>query len=470
MEATLLNYKNIVYISAEYLKESNPSYFLNCNKTIRNIINTKKLTTDQYIYATFNKKSNVWSINNENPSPKAKLFILKSFSDSNIIINSKSDKIDKTDKEDKTIKQDDQIENAPDILELTDEEKFKDNEGNIVEITVRGTRHHEKCFFRVKDVSEGFDMPKLMDTLTDKRKDGYLDEEHYKYFIIKKTGAGGNSTSKKIVKELYLTYEGMIRLLYVSKSKKAHEFRKWSTEKLFTIQMGTKEQKEELANKLMGISSKHVKEILKTHSGHVSCVYLYTLGNVKELRNNLNIPEKYSDSDVVCKFGRTDNLSRRNGEHDNDYGKMTNVNLRLKVYSYIDDKFTPQAENDIKNFVSLNNFKFEYENRDELIILPNDKMDAIKHEFDKIRKVYAGEYKDVINDIEKHKDIIRLLEKEVSNFQKEIVNLQKENKLIKEHYEKEITYLKLLNDKDNELKDFKIKVYENLLKINGLSL
>ncbi len=456
METSIIKYINKDYVSAEYLKEANPTYFLGCNKTIRNIIKTKKLTQDQYIYGTFNKKTNEWSINNENPSPKAKLFIIKSFADSNIVIKQNNDVKDNDDNKDN--KPDDHVENAPDILELADHEKFKDNEGNIVEITVRGTRHHEKCFFRVKDVSEGFDMPNLNKVLTDNDRDAYNEKVHYKYFTVKKV-SNCSKNSSKIVKELYLTYEGMIRLLYVSKSKKAHEFRKWSTEKLFTIQMGTKEQKEELANKLMGISSKHVKELLKTHSGTVSCVYLYTLGNVKDLRNNFNIPEKHSDTDIICKFGRTEDLSRRNGEHDNDYGKMSNVSLRLKIYSYIDNKYTTQAENDIKNFVLFNDYKFNYQNRDELIIIPSDKMDQIKNEFDKIRKVYSGEYKDVINDIEKHKDVIKLLEKEINNLQNEISNLHKE-----------IEYLKKINDKDNELKDFKIKYFEKLLSINGITL
>lgn len=54
--------------------------------------------------------------------------------------------------------------------------------------------------------------------------------------------------------------------------------------------------------------------------------------------------------------------------------RMDNVNLRLKIYSYID------------------------ENRNEIIIVPAEKMDTIKNEFDKIRKIYSGEYKDIIND------------------------------------------------------------------------
>ena len=78
---------------------------------------------------------------------------------------------------------------------------FKDDNNNILDIEVRGTREHNKCYFKVKDVMKGFDMPSLINTLTDKRRlDGYLEEEHYKYFTIQQ--------NKKTKKELYLTYMG----------------------------------------------------------------------------------------------------------------------------------------------------------------------------------------------------------------------------------------------------------------------
>ena len=65
---------------------------------------------------------------------------------------------------------------------LDDEEKFHDNEGNVVEIETRGEREHDKVYFLAKDVAMAFEMPKLMDTLTDKRRDGYKNNIHYQYF------------------------------------------------------------------------------------------------------------------------------------------------------------------------------------------------------------------------------------------------------------------------------------------------
>ena len=50
---------------------------------------------------------------------------------------------------------------APEILELTNEEKFKDTNGNIIEIEVRGERKYNNCYFKVRDVMDKIDMPNL---------------------------------------------------------------------------------------------------------------------------------------------------------------------------------------------------------------------------------------------------------------------------------------------------------------------
>ena len=52
-------------------------------------------------------------------------------------------------------------EEAPNILELEIEEKFKDKNGNIIEIEVRGERKYNNSYFKFKDVSNGFNMPNL---------------------------------------------------------------------------------------------------------------------------------------------------------------------------------------------------------------------------------------------------------------------------------------------------------------------
>ena len=101
------------------------------------------------------------------------------------------------------------------------------------------------------------------------------------YFICEKKNTILNKTSKNIKadtiikKELYLTYEGILRVLFVSRNNKTKHFINWATKTLFTVQLGTKKQKEDLSNKLLGVSSKYVKEMVKTHSSFISCIYIH---------------------------------------------------------------------------------------------------------------------------------------------------------------------------------------------------
>ena len=201
---------------------------------------------------------------------------------------------------------------APGLLHLSEEEMFKDSEGNLIEIEVRGEREHTKCYFKVKDVMKGFEMPSLNELLTDKRKDGYHEEEHYKYFTIIIPAPGGKNVSKK---ELFLTYEGMIRLLYVSRSKNAKVFRNWASETLFINQMGSVEQKDKLVSKIKGVSYENIQELFSINARTLPCVYLTAFNDVKTLRNSMNIDSKYNDDDIVYKFGLTSSFeNRKNGK------------------------------------------------------------------------------------------------------------------------------------------------------------
>jgi len=53
----------------------------------------------------------------------------------------------------------------PELLILDDEEKFNDNEGNVVEIETRGERTAKGIYFLCKDVSNVFDLQRLDNTL-----------------------------------------------------------------------------------------------------------------------------------------------------------------------------------------------------------------------------------------------------------------------------------------------------------------
>ena len=240
----------------------------------------------------------------------------------------------------------------------------------------------------------------------------------------------------------------MLRVLFGSHNNKADLFIKWATEKLFIIQMGTNEQKLKLRDTL-GVLPEAVKEVCKKSTSPISCVYLFSLGTVASLRKTFNISEENKDTDIVVKYGRTEDLERRTSEHNNDYGKLENVELRLMMYSFVDSSYASDAESDIANFYSYSKYKYEVDGRNELAIIPKDKIDIVKKEYEKIRKIYAGSLKELLNEIERLKqenENIKLKHQielnkqllEMSKYQMDINKLEHSLELQKEKYENEI--------------------------------
>jgi hypothetical protein len=196
---------------------------------------------------------------------------------------------------------------APEILVLEDVEKFKNKDGYIFNIEVRGERNYNKCYFLVKDISDCFELPNLDNTLLN--KDGnFMIDLHYKYFTVIKNDSIQKKTSKKC---LFLTYKGIMKILFSSRTGNAESFQDWATEKLFTIQLGTKQQKDELASELIGVNSETIKNVFRTNASKTPCVYLYLIGNAKNLLDG-----NYTNDDMLCKFGCTNNLPRRASENE----------------------------------------------------------------------------------------------------------------------------------------------------------
>jgi hypothetical protein len=258
------------------------------------------------------------------------VFISKKWVDENIINDDNDVDDDNNDADDDNNDNEsvDEITMAPGIIELKKSEKIKDNRGNILEIEIRGTREHDNCFFKVIDVAEGFKMKKLHDTLTKKNVNSYQNNVHYRFFYFSKNTTTSGKTKK--VKKLYLTYIGLLKVLFSSRNKTVNNFVGWATETLFTAHLGTKEQKDKLSSKLMGISADIVKEVFNKTSSTLPVLYLLSIGKVKDLRVTLNISDEYDDEDIINKGGETIDLTRRIDEHNATYGKMPGANLCLK--------------------------------------------------------------------------------------------------------------------------------------------
>ena len=361
----------------------------------------------------------------------------------NIVINNDEDNVDIVDVADEN------LEEAPEIFELTDEEKFKDVDGNVLQIETRGERHHNKIYFNMTDVSKVFGMHNLRTSLLHKDK-GYERNVDYKLFNLKGVPQKGKKTTNK--KRLYLTYEGMLRLLFVSRNPNASIFRKWATTIIYTHQMGTDEEREVLGADLMKISLKPFKQMMKGHAGKFPCVYLFELGTVGTLRELYSISSNIPDDTFVYKYGFTDDLPRRFTEHNNDYGKLKGVNVSLSLFTFIEEKYMSEAENDLRQFFNAFDKALPVDKHRELITLNIKELKQIRKQFENLKTEYSGSAHGL-------QTMIEVLTKKYENEMKEFLHQQK----IKEiEHEKEI----INKNREYETNDLKHKLdYEKQIGI-----
>ncbi len=455
------------YYLADDLINLNINILHGC-KNGRRIIDEKSLTTNDYTFAKYiNKK---WISSNGSSYKYDKVFIRKKWLDNKLI----QDGDDEDDEEELEEEIEDEILMAPGIITLKKSEKMKDNKGNILEIEIRGTREHDNCFFRVSDVAKGFGMNKLYESLMHKNS-AYQNTIHYRYFYFSKNPVI-NGKSKKVdiihknknkkvkSKKIFLTYTGLLKVLFSSRNNSVNKFVGWAVETLFTAHLGTKEKKDILASKLMGISTDVVKEVFSKTSSTLPTLYLLSIGKVKDLRVALNIGKEYDDEMIVCKGGETEDLTRRIDEHNVTYGKMAGANLCLKWYNYIDPQFTSKAETELFHKFGLMNYKLSHPKYDELIIFAKKDMKNILNEYDTVALRYTGhikEVKDKIKDLENHMIILKK-DNENDLLRKENELMAKQNELIAK--DRQIDVLK----KELELKDRELEIMKKDLEITNL--
>ena len=147
----------------------------------------------------------------------------------------------------------DDVPRAPKLLELEDDEKFKDKDGKSVEVETRGNKTHNEIYFKVNDIAKLTDKQHLYKTIIHPESD-YVDKIHYKYFIC------------DIKKELFLTYQGVLKVIFNSKNN--NNLILWATKTLFTVQMGSENNKTSLASKLSNNNQKLIDELNITKQQH----------------------------------------------------------------------------------------------------------------------------------------------------------------------------------------------------------
>lgn len=387
----------VEYYNSKDLMTYNPVFYYGCKSKPRTIIEKKKIPAEEYIYA--NQKSKEWNISNAE-CKKAQLLLSASWVDTHFF-SKRETNVDEV----KEL----EIKEAPEILFLKEEEKFRDTEGNVVEIETRGERNRNKIFFRVKDVMRAFEMPNLnrnlVDTLTT-----YEEKIHYQYFITPLYQVMVNDTIKK---ELYLTYKGLLKVLFSSRTGNAEKFQDWAEDKLFTIQMGNKEEKIELGTAILKITSKTFKSVFSKYAKELPCIYLLKLGSVSQLRETFKIDSSVPDENCVYKYGFTKDLRRRIGEHESTYGKMPGVKIELTSFQMIDPQYTCDAENDIREECNAYEMNLKIDGHNELIVMNEKQITHLKKNYGRIGKEYEGHSAQLKEEIAKLKEEIKDLANEI---------------------------------------------------------
>lgn len=301
-----------------------------------------------------------------------------------------------------------------------------------------------------------FCMPKLDCTLRDERNQ-YKTKVHYTTFFVR--GKHVENVSDTIIKEQYLTYKGLLRVLFASNTGHAEQFQDWAEDKLFTIQMGQKEDKIKLGTDILNITTKTYKAVFSAYANKFPCIYLIQLGKVADLRETFNISPDIDDNQYVYKYGFTDDLSRRIGEHETKYGKLNNVSIKLTTFHTIDTKYTTDAEGDVRDLANTFQKKLHADGYKELIVLNQKEVDFVKKQYSYLGTIYAGATAELQKQIADLKDKIKDLENELTH-----IKLAHDNALQKEKYEKQFLQFQL----DNTTNFANLKEEKYLLQIQLL--
>ena len=338
----------------------------------------------------------------------------------------------------------------PPIIELDESEMFYDNNGNEVDILVVGERTCNGCFFYLKDISKKFQLNSAHDLIT-KSDSNFTKNTDYSIFITRNSGYPRVTGNKK-KSQLFLTYTGLLKLLFTSRKGNHVAFLMWITETVFTAHLGTKEDKIKLASDMIGASPLAIKEVFNTFANTLPCIYLFQLGTVKSLRKTMKIDEEKADTDLVVKWGYTIDLARRTKEHNRkkSYGGIKGCSLQLLCNSFIDLQYASKAENEIKDYFIDSDYHFNFDNFAELAIIPIKHLKTIKGQYTNLGIIYAGRITELTNKIEMLK-----IQHEIELAQKETILTQKESEVLRESNRADIA------QKEIEILQLKLQIASN---------
>jgi hypothetical protein len=134
---------------------------------------------------------------------------------------------------------------------LTESEMFRNSNGEVCEVEVRGERTWTGCYFKTIDIGRVFGNKNLSNDIQ-KNQGVYVDGKDYVRLPNKDNVLGG-------LEIIYFTYMGLNRWLCRSHNTETQHYLDWMMRTLFTVQFGTMESKQQLASEITDSNNTIIK-------------------------------------------------------------------------------------------------------------------------------------------------------------------------------------------------------------------
>ncbi len=346
------------------------------------------------------------------------------------------------------------IPEAPSILDDKDLIFFKDEDGQTYDVLMRGERTRKGILFKLKDIERVFQMNRLHD-IVQAETTIFVVGTHYQWFsvlpniyevgVVQDGDNASNRSQQDTKRELYLTYKGLMRIIYRANSGVGYKFQDWIDECVFTMNWGTQEQKADVVKRTINVDADHLKAIMGKSPVAITCLYLIDIGLVHDAKS-------------VYKYGFTKDMRRRFHEHTKTYGDK----IKLDTFIFIPELELSKAENVFRHSVS--NYVYDgMDGKDELIALSKDAYNDVRTIFTTITDSYCGnlsiiqmQYQSmnqkletqILVEQERHARLMAEKDVELANKDTELANKDTE-----------------LANKDTELAEMKIQILELQLQM-----
>lgn len=425
-------HNNVTYIHLDDIKKSkvNEEYFIGC-KSARKCIEKRSIPDDKCMYV---KNGKMYTKGYKT----AEVFVESEYANANILNKNEylkqRDALIEQQKNGRLAQKDEQkrkrveiqrerkeysdndVLEAPPIVHLEEHEMFKDLNDDPIDIEMRGEKTLEGAYFKAYDVGTAFDYKRINAAAIHAGSD-HVYGTHFVYFQTTSVNYAGRS------KELYLTYLGVLKVLFSARGDKAERFQKWATKILFTMQIGNQDDKDELAAEALQVDKSTITQLFRKSATAVPCVYLFEVGTVGNMRRHFDLNAYTNDDDKVYKYGMTSDMARRANEHSKTYGKLKDNSFGLTVFSYIDTQFTSKAETKLKHSFESMRIRVNDPTQSELVVIKKDQLPFVRELYNDMYIYFSGNNAELIRQMQ---EMQLLHQMEIKEHKVEIMMLRKE--------------------------------------------